>query len=189
SMNHRHIITPVGTLLMTWNSHAKLARVDWLPICGEISEDRCSTAEMWAGFSDAPLGVLKSIGQYFKTGEPLEDSLNLAQRLDEVLDSSSWSAFERKVYLAVLKIPHGETRTYSWVAARAGNPSAGRAVGQALRRNRHLILIPCHRVVSSHDLGGFMGSDNPEAEELQFKKRLLAWEHSWRNPLFSFLSA
>ncbi|NDD91668.1 methylated-DNA--[protein]-cysteine S-methyltransferase [bacterium] len=188
-MNHRHITTPIGTLLMTWNSRGTLARVDWIPISGAISEDQCSPSGMWIGQSDVPAGVLRSISNYFRTGEPLEDSLSLSQRLDEILDSSSWSSFEKRVYLAVMQIPHGETRTYSWVAARVGNPSAGRAVGQALRRNRHLILIPCHRVVSSQDLGGFMGSDNPDAEELQFKKRLLAWEHSWRNPLFSFLSA
>jgi methylated-DNA-[protein]-cysteine S-methyltransferase len=123
------------------------------------------------------------------SGEPLDDALALSESALELFDGSSWSDFEKRVYLAVMKIPHGETRTNAWVANRIGKPGASRAVGQALRRNRHLILVPCHRVVSSQNLGGFMGSDDPEAPELQFKQRLLSWEHSWRNPLFSFLSA
>lgn len=106
--------------------------------------------------------------------------------LDEVLDGSRWSDFQRDVYRAVMEIPHGETRTYAWVASKVRRPGATRAVGQALKRNEHLILVPCHRVVASQDIGGFMGADDPDAPELHFKQRLLTWEHCWRNPEFSF---
>jgi O-6-methylguanine DNA methyltransferase len=142
--------------------------------------------------------ALEAIRAYFLTGEPLdqalgffesEDSSSGGERFDELLDGSSWTEFERQVYGAVMRIPHGETRTYSWVAEKIGRRGATRAVGQALRRNRHLIFVPCHRVVSSHDVGGYLGSVDPQAPEVQFKQRLLAWEHAWRNPLFSFLSA
>lgn len=66
------------------------------------------------------------------------------------------SQFAKKVYKAVLSIPLGEVRTYKWVAAKAGNPKATRAVGQILKRNPYPLLIPCHRVVSSKgDPGGY----------------------------------
>ena len=169
-MRHLHFTTPVGTLLFTWNSRGAVARVDWLPLSGPIPDESLDKDHL-----------LSSLCSYFKTGQPIEADIVGG------LDSSSWSDFERQVYLAVMRIPHGETRTYSWVAARIGRPGATRAVGQALRRNRHLILVPCHRVVGMQDLGGFMGSDDDSAPELQFKQRLLSWEDSWRNPSFSFL--
>ncbi len=49
----------------------------------------------------------------------------------------------------------GEVATYGQVARGIGKPGAARAVGQALKRNPIPILIPCHRVVSAHGLGGF----------------------------------
>ena len=66
------------------------------------------------------------------------------------------TAFEKKVYKAVLKIPLGEVRTYHWVAQQTGHPRACRAVGQALKKNPYPLIIPCHRVVrSGGDIGGF----------------------------------
>jgi O-6-methylguanine DNA methyltransferase len=64
--------------------------------------------------------------------------------------------FAKKVYRAVLSIPLGEVRTYKWVAQKAGNPRAARAVGQILKKNPFPLIIPCHRVVASGGkLGGF----------------------------------
>ncbi|MBU1146755.1 MAG: MGMT family protein [Candidatus Omnitrophica bacterium] len=57
--------------------------------------------------------------------------------------------FEKKVYTVVKSIPMGETRSYAWVAARAGRPRAVRAVGTALRKNPFVLIVPCHRVVRS----------------------------------------
>ena len=183
-MNHFHMTTPVGTLLLTWNGRGAVARVDWLPLSGPVSE--CEPA---SGALGEPVArMLGAIRGYFRTGEPIEEKLESPGFAETWIDGTSWSEFEKKVYLAVMRIPHGETRTYSWVASRIGRPAATRAVGQALRRNRHILLIPCHRVVGAQDIGGFMGSADESAPELQFKQRLLAWEHSWRNPPFSFLT-
>ncbi|MBM3244693.1 MAG: MGMT family protein [Candidatus Omnitrophica bacterium] len=64
--------------------------------------------------------------------------------------------FTKRVYKAVLSIPLGEVRTYKWVAAKAGNPKASRAVGQVLKKNPFLLIIPCHRVInSSGRIGGY----------------------------------
>jgi len=66
--------------------------------------------------------------------------------------------FQRKVWEALLAIPHGETRSYEQIAIAAGSPRAVRAVGSANGRNRIAIVIPCHRVVNkSGSLGGYGG--------------------------------
>jgi methylated-DNA-[protein]-cysteine S-methyltransferase len=80
------------------------------------------------------------------------------------------TTFTRRVLKAAMEIPWGETRSYSWVARRIGEPGAARAVGQALGRNPVPLMIPCHRVIKEDgSLGGFgQGTD--------WKERLLELE-------------
>jgi len=88
------------------------------------------------------------------------------------LDLSGATPFQREVWEKNRLIPYGETRSYSWIAARIGKPGAARAVGQALGRNPIPIIIPCHRVVASDGkLGGFSGG-------LEMKRHLLSLEAS-----------
>ncbi len=68
------------------------------------------------------------------------------------------TSFQKKVLDITLKIPHGETRTYAWVAKQLGSPQSIRAVGQALKKNPYAPHIPCHRVISSNgSIGGYSG--------------------------------
>lgn len=62
--------------------------------------------------------------------------------------------FQRKVYSVVCGIPLGKTRSYGWVAAKAGKPRAGRAVGNILNKNPYPLIVPCHRVVKKDDKPG-----------------------------------
>ncbi len=55
--------------------------------------------------------------------------------------------FQKKVYLAVEKIPKGRVVTYGEVARKAGSPRASRAVGNILHKNPFFGVVPCHRVV------------------------------------------
>ncbi len=65
--------------------------------------------------------------------------------------------FKEKVYSITKKIPKGRVSTYRDVA-HALNCRAYRAVGNALNKNKHPIIIPCHRVVSSNgSIGGYSG--------------------------------
>ena len=76
--------------------------------------------------------------------------------------------FEQKVYRAVLRISRGETKSYQWVATQIGNPRACQAVGQALRRNPFVGIVPCHRVVRSDgSLGGFSRGARRKKKMLQ----------------------
>jgi len=80
------------------------------------------------------------------------------------------TTFQKQVWQALLAIPFGETRTYSNLANRLGNPAATRAVGAANGRNPIAIVVPCHRVIgATGSLTGFAGG-------LQAKAHLLNLE-------------
>ncbi|MBN8621017.1 MAG: methylated-DNA--[protein]-cysteine S-methyltransferase [Anaerolineae bacterium] len=64
--------------------------------------------------------------------------------LDLPLDIQG-TAFQWKVWQALMDIPYGETRTYGEIAAAIGHPRAARAVAEAVHKNPTAILIPCHR--------------------------------------------
>lgn len=88
----------------------------------------------------------------------------------ENFDVGGATPFEMRVWDTVYGIPYGEVRSYAWVAKQIGNPKEVRAVGQALKRNRLPIVIPCHRVINkSGDLGGFAGG-------IELKRKLLKIE-------------
>ena len=71
------------------------------------------------------------------------------------------TAFQKRVWEELRKIPYGETRSYAEIAAGIGNPKAVRAVGQANNRNPILILVPCHRVIHKNgDISGFGCGDD-----------------------------
>lgn len=84
------------------------------------------------------------------------------------------TAFQRRVWEALLTIPFGETRSYGEIARQNGNPSASRAVGAANGKNPISIIAPCHRVIgSTGELTGFAGG-------LEAKERLLGLERGKR---------
>jgi AraC family transcriptional regulator of adaptative response/methylated-DNA-[protein]-cysteine methyltransferase len=66
------------------------------------------------------------------------------------------TAFQRKVWKLLQTIPYGETRTYSEIAQRAGEPRAVRAVARAIAMNPVALLIPCHRAIRKNgELAGY----------------------------------
>ena len=75
--------------------------------------------------------------------------------LDLPLDLRA-TAFQIAVWQQLLKIPSGQTRTYSQIAAAIGKPKATRAVANACASNPAALAIPCHRVVRKDGaLGGY----------------------------------
>lgn len=68
------------------------------------------------------------------------------------------TAFQRKCWAALQKIPYGATRSYGQQAQAIGSPKAVRAVGLANGRNPISIIIPCHRVIGANgSLTGYGG--------------------------------
>jgi methylated-DNA-[protein]-cysteine S-methyltransferase len=83
------------------------------------------------------------------------------------------TAFERRVWTALLRIPPGETRSYGSVAADLGLRNGARAVGLANGANPIAIVVPCHRVIgSTGTLTGYGGG-------LDRKQWLLEHERRW----------
>lgn len=79
--------------------------------------------------------------------------------------------FQKRVWEELIKIPYGETRSYSEIAYNVGNPKGQRAVGLANNKNPIGIIIPCHRVIGKKgELVGY-------AEGVQLKERLLSLEN------------
>jgi AraC family transcriptional regulator, regulatory protein of adaptative response / methylated-DNA-[protein]-cysteine methyltransferase len=86
--------------------------------------------------------------------------------LDLPLDVRA-TAFQRRVWDALLAIPYGETRSYKEVAEAIGSPTAVRAVARACATNPVAVVVPCHRVIGTDGkLHGYAGG-------LHRKKKLL----------------
>ena len=66
------------------------------------------------------------------------------------------TAFQRRVWRILQSIPYGATRSYSEIAAKAGMPTAVRAVARAIATNPVALVIPCHRAIrKSGELAGY----------------------------------
>ena len=65
------------------------------------------------------------------------------------------TAFQKRVWQALCKIPPGRTVTYAELARQIGQPTAARAVASACAANKLGVVIPCHRVVRAN--GGLSG--------------------------------
>jgi len=80
------------------------------------------------------------------------------------------TAFQRRVWQALLEIPLGTVTSYRQLAEHIGRPTAVRAVANAVGANPVAWLIPCHRVIRSDGgLGGYRWG-------VERKRALLAWE-------------
>jgi AraC family transcriptional regulator of adaptative response/methylated-DNA-[protein]-cysteine methyltransferase len=79
--------------------------------------------------------------------EQIDDYLHgRRETFDLPLDVST-TAFRQRVWEALRRIPYGETRSYTEVAASLGLPQAVRAVASACASNPVALAIPCHRVL------------------------------------------
>lgn len=92
------------------------------------------------------------------------------ERDDLTLDVGG-TAFQQKVWRELRRIPAGETRTYTDLAAAIGQPTAVRAVARACATNRVAVAIPCHRVVRGDGtLGGYRWGIERKAALLEREK-------------------
>lgn len=91
--------------------------------------------------------------------------------LDLPLDVRA-TAFQRKVWEQLRRIPYGETRSYGEVAKALGQPQAVRAVARACATNPASVVIPCHRVVGSDGkLTGYRWGVNRKEKLLEREKK------------------
>jgi AraC family transcriptional regulator of adaptative response/methylated-DNA-[protein]-cysteine methyltransferase len=82
------------------------------------------------------------------------------------------TAFQRRVWEELQRIPAGQTRTYSEIARRIGRPEAVRAVARACATNSISVVVPCHRVVGRNgSLTGYRWGLERKRALLEAEKR------------------
>jgi AraC family transcriptional regulator of adaptative response/methylated-DNA-[protein]-cysteine methyltransferase len=86
------------------------------------------------------------------------------------------TAFQVRVWRALVGLPKGNITSYGRLAAELGMPRAARAVGTAVAHNAVAYLIPCHRVIRETGVVGDYRWGSTR------KRAMLAWE-SAREPL------
>lgn len=145
--------TALGRLRLAWT----IEGVSLLRFTDTLDREEASTA---------PSQVLEAIRQLMAhlAGQP--------QNLGGIaLDMSGLTPFQRRVAAVLRATRPGQTVSYGEVALLCGRPGAARAVGQAVKANPILILVPCHRVVAANGPGGWSAFGTPER-----KARLLELE-------------
>ncbi len=98
----------------------------------------------------------------FPASERNRDESNLGSMVKQVLSQMTEhpvalelpldvraTAFQRRVWESLRRIPRGQTRTYSQIAQEIGQPTAVRAVARACATNPVAVVVPCHRVIGS----------------------------------------
>ena len=145
--------TALGRIHLTWTAEG---------ICGlRFLSDRLEREG-----PTAPAWVLEAIRQL------MAHLAGHAQDLWRIpLDLSALTDFQRQVAETLRASAPGRPLSYGEVALLAGRPGGARAVGQAVKANPILILIPCHRVVAADGPGGWSAFGSPER-----KARLLELE-------------
>lgn len=96
--------------------------------------------------------------------------------IDSVVVELNGTEFQKRVWLALRRIPAGSTLSYAELARRIGERPAVRAVGAANGANPVAVVVPCHRVIGSDGtLTGYGGG-------LDRKRWLLDHEHApWKD--------
>lgn len=119
------------------------------------------TKSGWAGADKEVLRSLEAqLTEYFE-GRRVQFDLPLVVQA---------TAFQKRVWTEVSRVPLGQLITYGELARRIGKPQAQRAVGTALGQNPTCLLVPCHRVIASNGrLGGYSGG-------LEIKRKLVDFE-------------
>lgn len=143
--------SPVGDLII--GSYGdKICMSDWIIEKRRKAIDRriskFLSAEYEDGGSDIITRTIIQLDEYFE-GKRKEFTIPVV---------FCGTDFQQQVWSELMKIPYGQTISYSELARRIGNPKAIRAVASANAANPISILVPCHRVIGSNrQLTGYAG--------------------------------
>lgn len=105
---------------------------------------------------DTPVAALVVLQQ---AGHELDEYWRGERQVFDVRLAPKGTAFQQRVWQALLAVPCGTTLSYGELAEQAGLSAAhGRAVGTAVGRNPISIIIPCHRILARNGtLNGYGG--------------------------------
>jgi methylated-DNA-[protein]-cysteine S-methyltransferase len=152
SFFQEYLPTEIGRLILLTDEQDRLRAVDWEDHAARMHRllrlhygagrvtvvDRGSRSAVW-----------HSVNAYF-VGE--------LTAIDGLLVETGGTVFQRSVWVALRKIPVGQTLSYGALATRLQCPKAVRAVGLANGANPVGIVVPCHRIIGSDgSLTGYGG--------------------------------
>jgi O-6-methylguanine DNA methyltransferase len=150
--------SPVGEVIVSFNPRG-ISSVD---LSDDASESRFQQRFRRRMIpARPPQGWEMRIGRAIERGTPG----------DLAVDFRSVTAFRRSVLEAAARIPHGQVRSYGWLAKQVGNEGAVRAVGSTMASNPVPLIVPCHRVVRTDGTIGNYSLGGPHN-----KRELLAHE-------------
>jgi AraC family transcriptional regulator of adaptative response/methylated-DNA-[protein]-cysteine methyltransferase len=163
AISYTIVNAPLGPLLVATTAHG-LCAVRW----GESGNGLA--AELSRDYPDAQLE--RDDERLHRLVSPLlNDGASRDRCVDLPLDVPA-TAFQRRVWEAVRRIPAAVTRTYGAVAADAGQPGAARAVARACAANPAALVIPCHRVVRGDgSMGGYRWGPERKRQLLERESR------------------
>ncbi|NLZ27419.1 MAG: methylated-DNA--[protein]-cysteine S-methyltransferase [Firmicutes bacterium] len=108
-----------------------------------------------------------------EAGIQLKEYFSGKRKLFDLPVAPGGTAFQSRVWEALLDIPYGQTRSYGQIAQAVGNRKAARAVGMANSQNPISIVIPCHRVIGFNGkLVGYGGGLDRKAYLLELEKTI-----------------
>lgn len=151
--------TPLGRLGLTWTARG----ISSLRFMERLGQEETAQAPAWV--LDAVRRIHVHLGGSPQDLNPLR------------VDLSDLTPFQRRVAETLRATRPGQTVRYGELALLVGRPGAARAVGQAVKANPLLILVPCHRVVAAHGPGGWSAFGTAER-----KARLLDLERPHTGP-------
>lgn len=161
---HAVLDSPVGPVVVAVDdgavTHLRLPRTDGSPAADDVGER--------VDPDDDPLlaDAVRQLAAYF-AGDLRDFDLPLRY---------AGTAFQRKVWDGLRRIPYGTTTSYGALAASVGlDPrTTARAVGAANGANRMAILVPCHRVIGAGGrLVGFAAGLDRKRALLELERRVV----------------
>ena len=109
----------------------------------------------------------KSVISYFKSKKQIKIPIKI-----------NGNKMQKKIWNELKKIRTGKTKTYGEIARKLG--ISPRYVGRVCGENKHILIIPCHRVIRSD---GYLGGFSAEGG-LKLNEKLLKFERSVKDYLF-----
>ena len=146
--------SPVGPLIISIHNQ-KVVGIKWTTVASPKKRANKFQLDSFAN------ETIKELDNYF-SGKT--DSLGIKVQ-------TQGTPFQKDVWKSLMRIPPGETRTYSDIASEIGRPKAYRAVGSACARNKIPVIIPCHRVVGSNNVTGWSGNLGAKEWLLEHEKK------------------
>jgi methylated-DNA-[protein]-cysteine S-methyltransferase len=133
--------TPIGTALLVTDDEGVLRALDWEDYAPRMRELlRLHHGVVVLKDARAPAAMRTTLTAYFN-GD--------LDRLTEVAWRVAGTPFQQKVWVALAKIPAGQTMSYGALAAKLNMPNAMRAVGHANGANPISVVVPCHRLIGA----------------------------------------